>query len=63
MQSALVLLLGAIGLAAAVHESYHGVGSMVCYGDMSISIRSQDDQGFLICQPAWGSAAAPPQVT
>lgn len=32
----------------------------MCYGDMSITIR-EDGEGFLLCQPAWGSPAAPPQ--
>ena len=42
-------------------ETYSGNGSMKCYGDMSITIRI-DGEGFLDCQPAWGSPAAPPQV-
>merc|ERR1711978_444920 len=42
-------------------ESFHGMGSMKCYGDMSITLGSQDGEGFLDCQPAWGSPAAPPQ--
>merc|ERR1719367_1081329 len=42
-------------------ESYHGMGSMKCYGDMSITLGGGEDEGFLDCQPAWGSAAAPPQ--
>ena len=42
-------------------ESYHGMGSMKCYGDMSITLGGNEDEGFLNCQPAWGSAAAPPQ--
>merc|ERR1711874_778599 len=42
-------------------ESYHGMGSMKCYGDMSITLGGGEDEGFLDCQPAWGSPAAPPQ--
>ena len=37
------------------------MGSMMCYGDMSITLGGQEDNGFLDCQPAWGSPAAPPQ--
>merc|ERR1719339_427822 len=44
------------------NESFQGSGSMACYGDMSITFsKSGEDVGFLDCQPAWGSAAAPPQ--
>ena len=50
-------------ILAGADESYHGMGSMKCYGDMSVTLGSEDGQGFLDCQPAWGSAAAPPQVS
>ena len=42
-------------------ESYHGMGSMMCYGDMSVTLGGNEGEGFLDCQPAWGSPAAPPQ--
>merc|ERR1739842_31720 len=42
-------------------ESYHGMGTMKCYGDMSVTLGGNDGGGFLDCQPAWGSPAAPPQ--
>ena len=51
-----------LGSCLAVHETFAGMGSMKCYGDMSITVRSGDDEGFLTCSPAWGSAVAPPQV-
>ena len=56
----LVLFVCTLVLVHA-NETYQGMGSMKCYGDMSITIRI-DGEGFLDCQPAWGSPAAPPQV-
>ena len=50
-----------MSLSLAADETYQGMGSMKCYGDMSLTIRN-DGEGFLDCQPAWGSPAAPPQV-
>merc|ERR1712223_16773 len=32
-------------------ESYHGMGSMKCYGDMSITLGGNEDEGFLNSQP------------
>merc|ERR1712183_67333 len=46
------------------NESFQGEGTMACYGDMSITFGkagSGEDEGFLDCQPAWGTASAPPQ--
>ena len=57
-----VVLACSLGSCLAVHETFAGMGSMKCYGDMSITVRSGDDEGFLTCSPAWGSAVAPPQV-
>ena len=39
------------------------MGTMACYGDMTVTLGSNDGEGFVDCQPAWGSAAAPPQVS
>ena len=60
--SLLVVLACSLGSCLAVHETFSGMGNMKCYGDMSITVRSGDDEGFLTCSPAWGSAVAPPQV-
>ena len=74
----LISLVCTLGLSLA-NESFSGMGSMKCYGDMSITIRIDGEglihkdlirykykdsfmEGFLDCQPAWGSPAAPPQV-
>merc|ERR1711988_187748 len=53
--------LACISSSVLGDESFHGMGSMKCYGDMSITLGGQEDNGFLDCQPAWGSPAAPPQ--
>ena len=55
--------LVALATLVAANESFHGAGSMMCYGDMSVTFSraAGDGEGFLDCQPAWGSAAAPPQ--
>merc|ERR1719411_1801907 len=46
-------------------ESFHGSGTFACYGDMSITFDKSgsggEGEGFLDCQPSWGSPAAPPQ--
>ena len=60
--SLLVALFCSLGSCLAVHETFSGMGNMKCYGDMSITVRAGDEEGFLTCSPAWGSAAAPPQV-
>ena len=48
-------------------ESFHGSGTFACYGDMSITFDKSgsggEGEGFLDCQPSWGSPAAPPQVS
>lgn len=57
---AALLLLSIVGVFA--DEDFHGNGNMKCYGDMSISLYNKDEtEGFLDCQPAWGSPSAPPQ--
>merc|ERR1712241_1325402 len=63
MNSIISLLFSLACVSSSVlgDESYHGMGSMKCYGDMSITLGGNEDEGFLNCQPAWGSAAAPPQ--
>lgn len=59
--SLVAIFVCSLGSCLAVHETFAGMGSMKCYGDMSITVRAGDDEGFLICSPAWGSAVAPPQ--
>lgn len=61
--SLLAVFVCSLGSCLAVHETFAGMGSMKCYGDMSITVRAGDDEGFLVCSPAWGSASAPPQVS
>merc|ERR1712127_140370 len=48
---------------AKADESFSGPGTFACYGDMSITFAKggTDAEGLLDCQPAWGSASAPPQ--
>merc|ERR1712228_835189 len=53
--------------AAMANESFSGQGTMACYGMMSITFDKSESadlgegEGFLDCQPSWGSPSAPPQ--
>merc|ERR1711894_451887 len=62
-QFAVILLFCAIGVFG--DEEFHGEGTFKCYGDLSIDLYEEYSRdrvdGFLDCQPAWGSPSAPPQ--
>merc|ERR1719222_1872642 len=62
-QFPVILLFCAIGVFG--DEEFHGEGTFKCYGDLSIDLYEKFSRdrvdGFLDCQPAWGSPSAPPQ--
>merc|ERR1719153_1936322 len=61
----LTIVLAISSYLVLANESFHGSGTFACYGDMSITFDKSssggEGEGFLDCQPSWGSAAAPPQ--
>ena len=62
----LSIVLSVSSFMVLADESFSGSGTFACYGDMSITFdkanSAGEGEGFLDCKPAWGSAAAPPQV-
>merc|ERR1711910_246588 len=57
------LLLSIWSCIVLGNESFHGMGTLACYGDMSITFdrASSSGEGLVNCRPSWGSASAPPQ--
>jgi len=63
--ASLTLALTISSYLVLADESFHGSGTFACYGDMSITFDKSgsggEGEGFLDCQPSWGSPSAPPQ--
>eukprot|EP00091_Calanus_sinicus_P001708 TRINITY_DN1172_c0_g1_i2.p2 TRINITY_DN1172_c0_g1~~TRINITY_DN1172_c0_g1_i2.p2 ORF type:complete len:141 (-),score=43.73 TRINITY_DN1172_c0_g1_i2:31-453(-) len=61
----LSIILSISSCLVLANESFSGMGSFACYGDMSItfdkSSSAGEGEGFVDCQPSWGSPSAPPQ--